>query len=379
MHRLFVIPAVGLLIAAGCSSDSQTASTSSTTDATTTSLATSRPAGDGTTTSLPAGTAAKPVGHVAVIVLENEGYEQVFGSGTSIPYLAKDLAGQGRLLTQYFGTSHVSLGNYISMISGQPANPQTATDCVKYTEFTESGPVGPNGEVSGSGCVYPSSVRTIGDQLTASGKTWKNYAEDMAKDPAGRTTCRHPTIGSVDNTLAARPDDKYATRHVPFVYFHSIIDTSSCAANVVDLTQLDADLTAASTTPNLTFITPNLCSDGHDDSCVDGSPGGMPAANSFLQTWVPKILASPGFIEDGLVIVTFDEAEAHGDHADSSGCCGQTKGGGRIGAVLVGPSIAPGVVDERPNNHYGLLCTLETIFGLDKLALANTPGLPCAL
>jgi hypothetical protein len=39
-------------------------------------------------------------------------------------------------------------------------------------------------------------------------------------------------------------------------------------------------------------------------------------------------------------------------------------GGGRIGAVLVSPYIAPGTVSAREYNHYGLLRTLEDIFGV---------------
>ena len=48
------------------------------------------------------------------------------------------------------------------------------------------------------------------------------------------------------------------------------------------LCALDADLQAERATPNLVFITPNLCNDGHDGSgtgeagktCADGKPGG---------------------------------------------------------------------------------------------------------
>jgi hypothetical protein len=38
------------------------------------------------------------------------------------------------------------------------------------------------------------------------------------------TPCRHPMIGAPDDTQKARIGDQYATRHDPFVYFHSMID-----------------------------------------------------------------------------------------------------------------------------------------------------------
>src|SRR6478735_9125918 len=63
-----------------------------------------------------------PVGkiqHVFVILLENKGYETTFGAGSEAPYLANELAAQGQLLRQYHATAHVSLPNYIALVSGQ--------------------------------------------------------------------------------------------------------------------------------------------------------------------------------------------------------------------------------------------------------------------
>ena len=43
-------------------------------------------------------------------------------------------------------------------------------------------------------------------------------------------TCGHPTAGTGDQTASATAGDGYASRHDPFVYFHSIIDnTAECA------------------------------------------------------------------------------------------------------------------------------------------------------
>src|SRR5262249_53035840 len=61
--------------------------------------------------------------HVFVIVLENEGFDVTFGPNSKAPFLSKTLTSQGVLLTQYFGTGHASLDNYIAMISGQAATP----------------------------------------------------------------------------------------------------------------------------------------------------------------------------------------------------------------------------------------------------------------
>jgi hypothetical protein len=330
-------------------------------------------------------TATPPaIAHVFVINLENENYDTSFATGSVAPYLRETLPRRGLLLTQYFGITHDSLGNYVAQISGQGPTRQTQRDCGRFTDFVSAG-MGALGQALGHGCVYPRSVTTIADQLTASGKTWKGYMEDMA------TPCRHPAIGAPDRNRVATANSAYATRHDPFVYFHSIIDAPACRANVVALDRLRSDLASASRTPNLAYITPNLCNDGHDATCPGDRPGGLGAANTWLRRWVPRILRSPAFREDGLLVVTFDEAEAHGSGADASACChaptfpnveaegvaGPSPGGGRVGAVLVSRFIAPGSTSDTPYNHFSLLCSMEDVFGLEHLGYAAAPGLQC--
>jgi hypothetical protein len=329
-----------------------------------------------------------PAKHVFVIMLENESYNTTWSAGSAAPYLATTLRRQGVLLTNYYGIGHVSLPNYVAEISGQGPSLSTQGDCTTYKDFTATG-TGTLGQVLGDGCVYPSSVKTIADQLTAKGLTWKSYQEDMANSTTEPTTCRHPVLGSPDPTVVARLGDEYATRHNPFVYFHSIIDSPSCAANVVDLKALPADLASIRTTPNFSFITPNLCDDGHDSPCVDGQRGGLVSANQWLQTWVPRILASPAYKKDGMVVITTDEAEASGVGLDATACCHEAQapnvtaagdtgpGGGRVGALVLSRFVKPGSTATTPYNHYSLLCSLENTFGLAHLGYAATPGLQC--
>lgn len=356
-----------------------------------------------------------PVGHVFIVMLENEGYEVTFGPGSPAKYL-NQLQRRGAIVRNYYGISHFSLGNYIALISGQAPNPATTEDCEQFTEFVASGFTA-DGQAIGSGCVYPASVATIANQLQARGLTWKAYMQDMGSDPARESAaCGHPPIGAVDNTQAARIGDQYATRHNPFVYFHSIIDTPACGQRVVSLEPLAADLASIATTPNYVFITPNLCNDGHDGGetgrCVDGEPGGLVSADRFLQALVPRIVSSPAFRRDGLLIITFDESDIAYDFdaaskttsvrsADAAACCNEQPGpnlpayqagggiarsaingpglvgpgGGRIGAVMLSPFIRPGTVSRQPYNHYALLRSVEDLFGLAHLGYAAQAGL----
>jgi hypothetical protein len=329
--------------------------------------------------------------HVFVVVLENENADTTFGSNSAAPYLAKTMASQGAFLRNYYATGHASLDNYISMISGQAPSDSTKADCTTFIDFTPGTPdVGGNGQVDGNGCVYPAAVPTIANSLDTAGQTWKAYMEDMAakNTPAEPATCRHPTLGGVDNSEAAEVGDEYATRHDPFMYFHSIIDNqASCDANVVDYSHLGGDLSSEATTPDYSFITPNLCDDGHDSPCADGRPGGLTTANTWLKTAIPAIVNSPAYKDHGLLIVTFDEAVGDSIHGDASACCGEQTGpnvaspggvgpgGGRTGAVLLSPCIASATADDTPYNHYSMLKSVEDLLGVPELGYSADAGL----
>ena len=338
--------------------------------------------GSGGTTSPPA---SSRIGHVFVLILENEDYANSFGASTPAPYLAQILPAKGALVQNYYGIGHNSLDNYIAMVSGQSPNLVTQLDCQTYSNFTGTS-LGANGQAIGQGCVYPSSVGSLPDQLEKAGLSWKGYMEDMGNDTTREAaTCGHPAIGSKDGTQVATKTDQYATRHDPFMYFHGVVDDQArCDSHVVNLGNLPADLGSVDSTANYTFITPSLCHDGHDSPCANGEPGGLTSVNVFLQQWVPQILASPAFQKDGLLIVTFDESS--GVQSDSSACCGEAPGpntllpgllgpgGGKVGAVLLSPFIKPGTVTATAYNHYSMLRSVQDVFGLQYLGNAGATG-----
>lgn len=326
-----------------------------------------------------------PIRHVFVIVLENESASTTFGRHSPAPYLAKRLTARGAFLPRYYGIGHESNDNYIAMISGQAPNPENQADCQDYNNF-QPGVIGPDGQAVGQGCVFPANVRTIAGQLSAAGLTWRDYNQSMGANPSREAgECAHPGVGQPDNTQKATPADQYATRHNPFVYFHSIINhTTLCDSHVVNLRLLPHDLSSAKNTPNYVFITPDLCSDGHDATCpAKKRPGGFAGIDQFLKLWVPRITSSSAFrTQRGLLMIVFDEAATN----DSSACCGEIPGpnspspgitgpgGGDTGAVLLSPCIAPGTVSHRAYNHYSMLRSVEDIFRLSHLGYAGLPG-----
>ena len=304
--------------------------------------------------------------HVVVLVLENESYSSTFGSGSPAHYLNTALVPQGTLDSGYYATGHVSLDNYVAMTSGQPANPLTSSDCLAVNLFT---------------CVQAQSAmdngRTLADQLDDAKLSWKGYMDSMPQpcfhgDYSPTAQPPDPYQGNSQNP----PAKDYADRHNPFIYYADLVGNDArCKQHVVPYTQLATD-TAANALPAFSFITPDTCHDGHDATCSNGSPGGLAAADVWLNTNVPPLLAYIG-THNGLLLLTFDE----GSGSDLNGCCHGGPGGapgfgGRIGLLAVGPGVQALHTITTAYDHASLLRTLEDLFGISEHlnnAASSTP------
>lgn len=353
-----------------------------------------------------------PIKHVFLIVLSGQG-AGAFSAGSPAPYLAKTLPHEGELLENYFAVTGGELANAIALISGQGPSTQTAAGCPLYTDLTPAA-AGAEGQVLGSGCVYPRTTLTLGDQLTRAGESWKAYVEGIETGGPGQpASCRHPALGTTDASNAASAGDAYVTWRNPFVYFHSLLDSRQCAKDDIGLGQLAPDLKKASTTPSLAYIVPGRCHDGSETPCAPGAPAGLPASEAFLRKVVPEIEASAAYNRGGLIAITFDQAPQSGPAADSSGCCmtapypnlppptatpttapaptatsptaspnsaaappAAPAGGGRVGLLLISKYVKPASLNVTGEyNHFALLRSIENLFGLKPLGYAGAPGL----
>src|ERR1700733_3082476 len=254
------------------------------------------------------GLGVKPgkIKHVWLIILENKSYDASFTGLNDNTYLWQTLPSQGVLLKQYYGTGHFSLDNYISMVSGQATQPDTQADCPDYDSFSGSvdlkgsllsnpnygqvaSAAGPNAAAGSNGCVYPSSVSTLFNQLDAAHVSWKGYAQDLGNPdatstgaPGGQTHdagtaycgAPFPAPAATGTTTQANPGsanatDQYVPKHFPFPWFESILQSGDCdsahIANLFDPSNgLYHDLQNESSTPAFSWISPNNCSDAHD-------------------------------------------------------------------------------------------------------------------
>jgi phosphatidylinositol-3-phosphatase len=255
----------------------------------------------------PFGSAAaggQPVfGHVYLIVMENHGYDAVV-KGTQMPYL-KSLITKGGVATAYEGVSHPSQPNYIALFSGDLQDVDDDS-------------------------VHDIDAANLADQLEGKGKSWSVSAENV---PGGCFT------GATAKGGRDGPGT-YARKHEPAISFVSISKDAVRCAHIHDLTAFDP------AEADFQLIVPNLCNDAHD--CP------LSTADTWLSKLVPKIIGSDAFKKDGLLVVTFDEAES--------------KQPNHVPLVAVGPSVRPGTTSAAPTNHYSLLRTIEDNWGLGCLA-----------
>jgi phospholipase C len=316
-----------------------------------------------------AGLAAAPLeglphyDHVFVLVEENESIGNTYGPASPDVYL-KSLAKSGAFADHYYATGHVSLDNYIAMISGQPdVVATTGTDCAGLSLY-----------VCAQGQQALAGGRNLADQLEAAGVSWKGYMDGTT------APCQHDTY-SVTSTAADRyqgnggtpaPAGKdYADRHNPFLYFPDIIgDSARCSAHVRPFTELGPAI-AANSLPQFGFITPDTCHDGHDSPCSPGGTGnragGLVSTDAWLVANLPPLLAYLRS-HNGLLLVTDDEGNFP---SDNTGCCtggpGGTAGfGGRVGLIALGPGVKAGQTVTTSYDHASLLRTLESLFGIDE-------------
>jgi len=307
---------------------------------------------------------ASPIQHVFLISLASPGYEATWGATASqMPYLSGTLRPQGALLLNYSLLDLATLPNSIAAVSGQPPNEATKGDCATYSEFA-SASTNARGVVSGEGCIYPVETLTLADQLVGARLRWHGYLEGMQDEEGHPDHCVHPEPEAAEIPSASG----YSARLNPFVFFHSLLDLGDCTENDVPLSELAKDLKKAETTANFSYISPNLCNAGFSGQCGEGVVAGPAAADAFLAAQVPKILASPAYKEDGLLIIAFGALDPMPPGEPAAPPPADPLG---VGALLVSPLLPPGSTDTAPYNPYSLLRSTEDLLGLSPLARAG--------
>jgi hypothetical protein len=261
--------------------------------------------------------AGGPPAHIAVVIMENEEYGDILGTGGT-PYV-HELARRSGLAGQMYAIAHPSLPNYLALTSGSTHG--ISSDC--------------------TGCTVPGSG--LGGQLEHRGIGWKAYMEDLPRP-----------------CFTGAGAGGYAQKHDPFIYYDGIRRDRAACVKIVPLDRLAADERARALPPFL-WISPNLCHDMHDCGPATG--------DRFLAATLPRLLRSLG--PRGLLILTWDEG------ATDNGCC-KLASGGHVVTILAGGLARAGATLHTPTDHYSVLQTIEDLLRLPRLggaACACTPSL----
>jgi len=225
--------------------------------------------------------------HVVVIVMENHDYDTV----RVYPY-ASALIASGTLLANSWALQHPSQPNYLALWSGARQG------------------------VTGDQCPAPGvpfMTENLGHACQAAGLTWRAYCGGLT--PPGTDDC---STGSSPYS--------YTRTHAPWTDFGNLDHM-----NEQPYTEMAADI-AAGRLPDLAFVIPDVCDDGHN--C------GAMIADQWLAANVPAMIRAVG--SHGMVILTWDEngGRGHPNH---------------ILTVLAGGAVKAGYVSNQRVDHHTVL------------------------
>jgi hypothetical protein len=296
--------------------------------------------------------------HIVEIMMENTSYSTIIGNPLA-PQL-NAMANKYGLATDYFGVTHPSEPNYVANISGSFWGIQDDNQFYCTPALANSDPT-----CAGTTVNHTISAPSLADQLTAAGKTWKGYFQNLPPIPSSGVVMTGPNAnGPYAFKWPSNTDALYASKHNPFVNFTG---TQTDLANMVPDTQLGADL-ATGHLPNFSLVVPDQCHDMHGTTPCGDTNGLIAAGDAYVGTLVSEIMHSPVWDQgQNAIVITWDEDDFSDSGQPGTGCCGADPGGGHVATIVITNNQHRHVVYNTPSNHYSLLLTFEQAFGLPCL------------
>jgi phospholipase C len=246
--------------------------------------------------------------------------------------------------------------NYLQSLP-RPVNPNCDTG--HYYILNNYNP-GFNGDGSSSLTLSPltvpgSSVRHIGDALSAKNVPWKYYGDGW------NVYLSDPTF--------TNPLDTYCNICNPFQYATDVMTNATARAeHIQDSTNIFEDIKAGEL-PAVSIVKPGWPSDGHPASSkIDIFEG-------FAKKIVTAVQANPTLWADTAIFITFDEGGGYYDSGyiqpvDFFG------DGTRIPLLIVSPYSAGGHVTHGYSDHVSITKFIERNFGLGPLTGRSRDNLP---
>ncbi|MGI0129369.1 MAG: alkaline phosphatase family protein [Thermoplasmata archaeon] len=316
-------------------------------------------------------TTKDPIQHVVVIVLENEGDSEVAKYAPYVDYLSKYYANDA----DYYAACHHSAPNYLGMVAADTEQCSTAPGDDDYHNYTST---------------------TVGDLLTGGKYSWTQFAENLPSD-----ACTKPWANS---------GSYYVFRHVPYLYFENVSQSSECSSLVKSSSSFESSSPGgirSTSFVNYSFYSPNICDDGHK-ACnltalkskypkCDGVTGCLETeeGSAWLAGFLGPILNHTGIFSSStaqnnvnhtVFIVTYDESgntpslySGYKVKGDTSGntvsYCNAIPNGVAKGDAVCGGTV-PLVVIDHYNKGLGQLKIDASHFSLDAMVewLFNLSG-----
>ncbi|KAK6209460.1 hypothetical protein LQW54_006313 [Pestalotiopsis sp. IQ-011] len=245
-----------------------------------------------------------------VVWLENTDYDMAAGD-ENLAWLAS----KGITLSGYHAVTHPSEPNYVAAIGGDYFGMQN-------DNFNQ----------------VDANVSTVVDLLEDKGITWSEYQEDMPYTGFEGMAWVNQKTGAND----------YVRKHNPAVIYNNNADKTDRLSLIKNLTLFYEDL-ENETLPQWMFITPNMTSDGHDTD--------VSVAGTWTRNFLEPLLNDTRFMQNTLVLVTFDENESYTIQNQVLG-------------ILLGdavPADLVGTTDDNYYNHYSEIATVSANWDLHTL------------
>jgi hypothetical protein len=95
------------------------------------------------------------------------------------------------------------------------------------------------------------------------------------------------------------------------------------------------------------------------------SPTLFQMGDAYVASTVTAIMNAPVWQRgNNAIVVTWDEDDFQ---TSNLGCCDANPGGGHVATIVITNHGSRGITDDTAFNHYSLLATIQTAFGLGCL------------
>ncbi|HEY1591833.1 MAG TPA: alkaline phosphatase family protein [Solirubrobacteraceae bacterium] len=305
--------------------------------------------------------------HIVEIMMENTSYGTIIGN--SLAPNINALANRYGLATNYFGVTHPSEPNYVANIGGSYFGIQDDNQFYCTPALAMSDP-----NCAGTTVDHTVSAKSLADQLTAAGKTWKGYFQNLPYvDPSHVIKIGPNANGPYTFKWPSNTDALYASKHNPFINFTG---THGALSQMVPDNQLGTDLLTGHL-PNYSLVVPDQCHDMHGTGGCSDANGLIQAGDQYVGTTVSQVMASRTWQQgNNAIVITWDEDDFSDQGKPGTGCCGADPGGGHVVTIVIPNHGSGHLTENTAYNHYSLLRTFEAAFGLPCLAHACDSVVP---